>query len=678
MASEKNLYYLIVGINDYLDKPLKGCVNDAEKMDAYLQSLKSERVFASIYPKKLLNEQATKQEVIAGIQNHLGQAKDDDVAFFYYSGHGANEDAGDLFKDERDGFLECMVCYYEKDQTAGFLLADKELRYLFSNIKTNPHLVTVFDACHSGDMTRDVDSENQVILKRLTKSFKARPHEEFLFTTEIGIDRLKNEDLSDLIPNKNHVHISACLSDESSWEKNGSGVFTNYLLQLLEGTRNQINYQDIARYARLSLRNMTQTQQTPTINTLGQGPTNHLSSWLNMQGEQDEKNSGMLLYHEKDGWIYTFGKLMGIQNGMDLSIFKGDEQLKSRITNSFLTYSKIEQLPEMGDWDINGKYEAFTPTIHTPLELYLNGEFTGGTAVSEADHQKTLESVRTIIGSRENVDLVDIQQAGFFLNVVDNFVYFSKKGDPLRPIARQYNTLQPQVELEQFLKDQLKFLIKWNHFNTLENPAHPFENRHAPDGSGPIEVTFHLEGEMGKEQENQKMSKIITGELIEFPALEKRHPAKGYFYNRYRLMMKNTSQRVLYIGVLRLGSDLSIDCYCNEEVVKLEPGKLMELYPTNPDKTIRRASFYDYQEQYNWRFEEIIFKFIVNTSDFTTTFKDFSQPHVELPFLPESPENERDAGLNVLRSGGTMRLRPMLWDVYSCTLRLKNPEFQPA
>src|SRR5438046_5863599 len=86
-------YALLVGINKYYDKPgvlhyklLHGCVNDAMSMKNLLLQQFS-------YNEKnihtLVDEKATKTNLITAFTNILGNAKPGDAVVFYYSGHGA-------------------------------------------------------------------------------------------------------------------------------------------------------------------------------------------------------------------------------------------------------------------------------------------------------------------------------------------------------------------------------------------------------------------------------------------------------------------------------------------------------------------------------------------------------------------------------------------------------------
>src|SRR5690242_16119041 len=98
-----NIYALLVGITDYdpaivfeggaVSFPkLYGCVNDAEKFDAFLQGhYEPEHLFI----KKLYNKAARKGAICAAFSDHLGKAGKGDKVIFYFSGHGTQE-AADL------------------------------------------------------------------------------------------------------------------------------------------------------------------------------------------------------------------------------------------------------------------------------------------------------------------------------------------------------------------------------------------------------------------------------------------------------------------------------------------------------------------------------------------------------------------------------------------------------
>jgi uncharacterized caspase-like protein len=84
--------------------------------------------------KILLNEQATRQAVIDGFRDHLSQAGPDDVALFFYAGHGSQENAPEEFWHlEPDRLDETLVCYDSRTD-GSWDLTDKELAKLIAEV----------------------------------------------------------------------------------------------------------------------------------------------------------------------------------------------------------------------------------------------------------------------------------------------------------------------------------------------------------------------------------------------------------------------------------------------------------------------------------------------------------------------------------------------------------------
>jgi hypothetical protein len=84
----KTLYGLLVGIDRYNlpVPPLNGCVNDIEAVAALLRDLCSGEFTLDL--RQLKDAEATRAAVIHGFRDHLRRAGPEDVALFYYSGHG--------------------------------------------------------------------------------------------------------------------------------------------------------------------------------------------------------------------------------------------------------------------------------------------------------------------------------------------------------------------------------------------------------------------------------------------------------------------------------------------------------------------------------------------------------------------------------------------------------------
>lgn len=136
---------LCVGINDYpgTANDLNGCVNDAK---AWSQVLTARYGFPGGDVKVLLDGQATKANIIAGLKALLARAQAGDILVFTNASHGTYvaDDSGDEAYDE-------AICPYDCDSN---LILDDELRELFSGVGAGVSLAVVSDSCHSGTLTR--------------------------------------------------------------------------------------------------------------------------------------------------------------------------------------------------------------------------------------------------------------------------------------------------------------------------------------------------------------------------------------------------------------------------------------------------------------------------------------------------------------------------------------------
>lgn len=142
---------LLVGINDYPDteNQLNGCMNDVFRMSEVLQ----EAGFKPEDIKVVFNERATSKNLRLTMDWLLKDARDGDVRFFYYSGHGAQIPAGDIHQED-DGLDECLVTY-DFDWTRENSYTDKEFLSAYSKLPFGVDFIAMLDCCHSGGIARD-------------------------------------------------------------------------------------------------------------------------------------------------------------------------------------------------------------------------------------------------------------------------------------------------------------------------------------------------------------------------------------------------------------------------------------------------------------------------------------------------------------------------------------------
>lgn len=135
---------LCIGINNYpgTANDLSGCINDANDWAKVL----TDRGFTV---KKLLDKEATGQNMLSGMKKIIDSAEKGDSIVFTYSGHGTY--IPDKDGDEADGTDECLCPY---DLMTKGPVTDDQLHDLYTEKKPGVKLVILSDSCHSGTVTR--------------------------------------------------------------------------------------------------------------------------------------------------------------------------------------------------------------------------------------------------------------------------------------------------------------------------------------------------------------------------------------------------------------------------------------------------------------------------------------------------------------------------------------------
>ena len=146
----QQLRALLVGIAEYADPSyaLAGPVNDVFLVSQTLQEMGVDADAIRV----VLNERATAAAIRERLAWLLADARDGDIMFFYFSGHGAQVPA--YGRDaEVDRIDECLVPYDFNWQT-GNAIFDDEFAALYSQLPYKSKLVAMFDCCHAGGMQR--------------------------------------------------------------------------------------------------------------------------------------------------------------------------------------------------------------------------------------------------------------------------------------------------------------------------------------------------------------------------------------------------------------------------------------------------------------------------------------------------------------------------------------------
>lgn len=399
----KNLYAFLVGINNYLAPVprLSGCTNDIEAFENYLRGRTAKDQF-NLQLLKLVDEQATRQAVIDGFRKHLRQAGSEDVALFYYSGHGSQENAPEEFwAVEPDHMDETLVCY-DSRQLDGWDLADKELAYLIHEVAANnPHMVVILDCCHSGSGTRDVSMATSV--RWAPADRRERSVDAFLFTRDMqgasrGADsKTQPIDWKDL-PEGRHILIAACRDDETAKEYYSDekpwGALSFFLRNTLESANGPLTYRDLFK----------QVQSRVRSNLYNQSPQLEASQSEDLDlpflgGALLPRPENFTLTFDGNDWMLDAGSIYGIPAPLgnettQLVVFPLDAQANDLldISKSLGQVEVVQVFPQSSrlrvldfEPDQAKTYKAVVVTLPLPLlEVKLEGDASALQTIREA------------------------------------------------------------------------------------------------------------------------------------------------------------------------------------------------------------------------------------------------------------------------------------------------------
>jgi hypothetical protein len=165
-SAEPRRRALLIGINDYEPRlsnavtgrhfrNLEGAVNDVELMRDILLSVYKFRDEEIVV---LTNQAAGRAAILNAIDNHLiDGAREGDVLFFYFSGHGSQ--VKNSLSEEPDHLDESIV---PADAWEGASdIRDKELRRRFVPLlDRGARLTVILDSCHSGSGVRGLPRDS--------------------------------------------------------------------------------------------------------------------------------------------------------------------------------------------------------------------------------------------------------------------------------------------------------------------------------------------------------------------------------------------------------------------------------------------------------------------------------------------------------------------------------------
>lgn len=223
----------LVGINNYPQAPLRGCVNDVVDMASFLVS---DYGFQRSEIRLLTDERATTDAIFEHLNWLVSGVRPGDRAIFHYSGHGVQLPTINA-QGEVDG-LDEAICPIDFDWTDEHTIRDKDFYKIFTSISSGTNFVWISDSCHSGDLTKDLKFRPKQLhppadINWSVETAKEKIRQRRLFPNNIGraADTL------------NLAFISGCRSDQTSDDAEFSGrpngALTYFLLKELASSPNE-------------------------------------------------------------------------------------------------------------------------------------------------------------------------------------------------------------------------------------------------------------------------------------------------------------------------------------------------------------------------------------------------------------------------------------------------------
>ncbi|MBX3148914.1 caspase family protein [Candidatus Obscuribacterales bacterium] len=342
-------FALLIGINSYPTKPLKGCVNDANSLKTILTRKFN---FSDDYHiKTLLNEQATKSAIENAFETHLvSNAKrlksegKQGIFVLQFSGHGSR--VPDVNGDEPDGWDETL-CPVDTDlDSSSHDLIDDEIESMLTVLtKYTDNVTLIIDSCHSGTATRDLDFTP----RRLERpTLKAKNGAE---QSDISPAKLP------LSPSPKYVVLSGCMPGELSLETADDtgahhGLMTSALIAALENASETSTYRDIWEKVDAGIKSKGISSQNPQV----EGDLNREL----FKGICERKPSTFKVINYLAGTDtvqINAGKTIGIESGGIVAFYRkgaktftgdNDNIALGSVTQAF-NYISVVKIPETGN-----------------------------------------------------------------------------------------------------------------------------------------------------------------------------------------------------------------------------------------------------------------------------------------------------------------------------------------
>ncbi len=263
-------YSLSIGLN-YVDLDhygWDGKLNAPEKDATDIRVLADSVGFKSDI---ILSREATRENVIAAIENAASNLRSGDIFLLYYSGHGGQ--LPDLDGDEDDGVDETWCLFNGQ-------LMDDQIKQMWTKFEEDVRVFMISDSCHSGTVAKvihEVESRRWRIVSGNImdvdhyNTIKAMPNNVAL-NTYMKNKAFYDKYINDVDANKHKFDknveskivsnirlISGCQDNQLSYDGPFNSAFTEKIITVWNGGKFKGNYSKF----HIEIQNLLPSKQSP-------------------------------------------------------------------------------------------------------------------------------------------------------------------------------------------------------------------------------------------------------------------------------------------------------------------------------------------------------------------------------------------------------------------------------
>jgi hypothetical protein len=267
---------------------------------------------------------------------------------------------------ELDGMCETILCYDSRDRD-GYDLADKEIAYLLhKHVLKGRQLLTIFDSCHSGTISKGIDA----VPKQAGENSNKLSFQEFEGATEYG--RKGNFRFP---PQRNHITLSACRDRESAVELNINeerrSLFTYCLLETLRTANlGSLSYEELTLATRNQVVNWY-PKQTVYGEAIGQASMRQLF----LEGKMKQNRSLNLMCDKaSNSWFFLQGELQGVSDESLIEAIDAGDWIELKVTSIGPSRTSVAAEDWMNSQATQGYVLRVAKRVAQPLMVSIREE----------------------------------------------------------------------------------------------------------------------------------------------------------------------------------------------------------------------------------------------------------------------------------------------------------------